>query len=139
MICYFVFWISTIQDTIIRFQQKQYNSDSNNGIILGFRRCFPEIKEEKNRVRVRRSWFLIERLQDLHTFVFLFFVSITRVPREAGTNCTWGLASAKNREDERKDTWHMYINLHFFSTVIKVHKFKPSVHRVSMKNLSPIL
>lgn len=49
MLCYVVFWIPTIQDTLFSFQQKQYNSDSINNITEIFNRRFSEEKKKKKR------------------------------------------------------------------------------------------
>lgn len=102
--CYFVFWIPTIQDTI--FILNRNSTTVTNGIIHLFSRCSP--KNERNIqspcwTQHKDSWFLIEHLQDLllHRFCFVFFL-VTTLPREAVTNCTLGLASAKKEKETNK-------------------------------------
>lgn len=48
LLCYVVFWIPTVQDTIFSFQQKQYNSDSINNFTEIFNRRFSEEKQRNS-------------------------------------------------------------------------------------------
>lgn len=83
-------------------------------------------------------------------FFHFFFLSLQQLPREAVTNCTLGLVSAKKqkkrkernkkRQKERKITWHMYMNIHFhFNCDQNAPSFKHHDHREYKKILHECL
>lgn len=111
--CYFVFWIPTIQDTIFIFNRN--STTVTNGIIELFSRRSPKLKETF-RVHVEHNtmtvgfWLSIFRT---YRHTFFFFCFITTLPREAVTNCTLGLASAKKQKKQKK---HLaYVHKYTFS------------------------
>lgn len=88
-----------------------------NGIIDLFKKMFPRNKRniQTESMLNTTQWHLvlIEHLQELLLHIFLCFFSITTLPREAVTNCTLGLASAKKKNKTKKHLAYIYINIHF--------------------------
>lgn len=111
LFCYFVFWIPTIQDTIFILNR---NGTTNGFVELLFSRRSQEIKETF-RVHVEHNTMTVypfEHLQDKLWHIFEFFLFITTLPREAITSRThWDWS--QQRRKTIKQTWRMYINIHF--------------------------
>lgn len=134
--CYVVFWIPTTRHNI-HIEQKQNNSDKTVSLTFF---CRPRSKRNIQSPCWTQHddvflFFFLDWASSgrvTHFYIILFF-SVTTLPREAVTNCTLGLVSAKKQKEKTGKIKLAYVHKYTFSFLV----WTPQPQSIKSLQVSP--